>query len=103
MALTLGVAWFLKRTRGGMILRACGGSDVSAHSIGYDVIRIRYLAVLFGGAMRRARRRLPVARLHADVGREHDRRPRLDRAGAGRVRLLAARCACWPAPICSAG
>ena len=49
VALTLGVAWFLKRTRGGMILRACGDSDVSAHSIGYDVIRIRYLAVLFGG------------------------------------------------------
>jgi simple sugar transport system permease protein len=50
VALTLGVWWFLKRTRAGMILRACGDSDVSAHSIGYDVIRIRYLAVLFGGA-----------------------------------------------------
>jgi general nucleoside transport system permease protein len=49
VVLTLGVAWFLKRTRAGMILRACGDSDVSAHSIGYDVIRIRYLAVLFGG------------------------------------------------------
>jgi simple sugar transport system permease protein len=49
VALTLGTAWFLKRTRGGMILRACGDSDVSAHSIGYDVISIRYLAVLFGG------------------------------------------------------
>jgi general nucleoside transport system permease protein len=49
VALTLGTAWFLKRSRGGMILRACGDSDVSAHSIGYDVIRIRYLAVLFGG------------------------------------------------------
>jgi general nucleoside transport system permease protein len=49
VALTLGTAWFLKRTRAGMILRACGDSDVSAHSIGYDVIRIRYLAVLFGG------------------------------------------------------
>jgi simple sugar transport system permease protein len=49
VALTVGVAWFLRRTRGGMILRACGDSDVSAHSIGYDVIRIRYLAVLFGG------------------------------------------------------
>jgi general nucleoside transport system permease protein len=48
---TAGVAWFLKRTRGGMILRAVGESDVSAHSIGYDVIRVRYLAVLFGGVM----------------------------------------------------
>lgn len=50
VALTVGVWWFLKRTRAGMILRACGDSDVSAHSIGYDVLRIRYLAVLFGGA-----------------------------------------------------
>jgi simple sugar transport system permease protein len=49
VALTLGVVWFLKRTRAGMVLRACGDSDVSAHSIGYDVIKIRYLAVLFGG------------------------------------------------------
>jgi general nucleoside transport system permease protein len=49
--LTIGVAWFLKRSRAGMILRAVGESDVSAHSIGYDVIKVRYLAVLFGGAM----------------------------------------------------
>ncbi len=45
------IAWFLKRTRAGMILRAVGESDMSAHSIGHDVIGIRYLAVLFGGAM----------------------------------------------------
>jgi ABC-type uncharacterized transport system permease subunit len=49
IALTGGVAWFLKRSRAGMILRAVGESDISAHSIGYDVIRVRYLAVLFGG------------------------------------------------------
>src|SRR3546814_5263230 len=34
-----------------MILRAVGESDISAHSIGYDVIAVRYRAVLFGGAM----------------------------------------------------
>ncbi|MCK4866683.1 MAG: ABC transporter permease [Alphaproteobacteria bacterium] len=51
IALTGGVAWFLKRSRGGMILRAVGESDESAHSIGYDVIRVRYMAVLFGGLM----------------------------------------------------
>ena len=51
IAMTIAVAWFLKRTRGGMILRAVGESDLSAHSIGYDVIGVRYLAVLFGGAM----------------------------------------------------
>ncbi len=51
VALTACVAWFLKRTRAGMILRAVGDSDESAHSIGYDVIRVRYMAVLFGGLM----------------------------------------------------
>ncbi len=45
------VAWFLKRSRAGMILRAVGESDLSAFSIGYDVIAVRYRAVLFGGAM----------------------------------------------------
>ena len=51
VAMVLGVAWFLSRTRAGMILRAVGESHEAAHSIGYDVIRIRYLAILFGGAM----------------------------------------------------
>jgi general nucleoside transport system permease protein len=42
---------FLYRSRGGLVLRAVGESPASAHSIGYPVIRIRYLATLFGGAM----------------------------------------------------
>lgn len=42
---------FLKHTRGGLALRAVGDSHDAAHAIGYSVIRIRYLAVLFGGAM----------------------------------------------------
>jgi len=51
IAATAAVAWFLKRSRPGMILRAVGESDLSAHSIGYNVIAVRYTAVLFGGAM----------------------------------------------------
>lgn len=51
IAATAAVAWFLKRSRAGMIVRAVGESDVSAHSIGYNVIAVRYYAVLFGGAM----------------------------------------------------
>lgn len=45
------IAWFLYRSRPGLVLRALGESPTSAHSIGYPVIRIRYLATLFGGAM----------------------------------------------------
>jgi len=45
------ISWFLKRSHAGMVLRAVGESHDSAHSIGYNVIRIRYMAVLFGGMM----------------------------------------------------
>ncbi len=45
------VAWFLKNTRPGLILRAVGNSHDAAHAIGYPVIRIRYMAILFGGGM----------------------------------------------------
>lgn len=47
----IGISWFLYKSRPGLILRAVGESPSSAHALGYRVIRIRYLAVLFGGAM----------------------------------------------------
>ena len=49
--LVAGIIWFLYRSRQGLVLRAVGESPTSAHSIGYHVIRIRYMATLFGGAM----------------------------------------------------
>ncbi|MDF2366100.1 ABC transporter permease [Sneathiella sp.] len=45
------VSWFLYKTKAGLVLRAVGDSHDAAHSIGYPVIAIRYLAVMFGGAM----------------------------------------------------
>ncbi len=42
---------FLTRTRAGLVLRAVGESSEVAHALGYRVIRVRYFAVLFGGAM----------------------------------------------------
>lgn len=45
------VWWFLKYSRAGLILRAVGDSHDAAHAIGYPVIRIRLMAILFGGAM----------------------------------------------------
>jgi ABC-type uncharacterized transport system permease subunit len=44
------VHWFLYRTHAGLVVRAVGESASSAHAIGYPVIAIRYLAVMFGGA-----------------------------------------------------
>lgn len=51
LVMVVAVWWFLKRTRAGLILRAVGENDLSAHSIGYSVIGVRYAAVAFGGAM----------------------------------------------------
>lgn len=45
------IYWFLSHTRAGLILRAVGEAPESAHALGYPVIRIRYLAVIFGGLM----------------------------------------------------
>jgi general nucleoside transport system permease protein len=45
------VSYFLYRSRAGLRLRAVGESPSVAHALGEPVIRIRYLAVLFGGAM----------------------------------------------------
>ena len=45
------IAWFLQRSRPGLVLRAIGESPAVAHEAGYPVIRIRYLAVLAGGAL----------------------------------------------------
>jgi simple sugar transport system permease protein len=48
--LIFAVAWFLFRTRTGLTLRSIGDSHTSAHALGIQVIRYRYLAVIFGGA-----------------------------------------------------
>jgi len=48
---TIGISWFLKKTRAGLVLRAVGENHDAAHAIGYSVIQVRFLAILFGGAM----------------------------------------------------
>jgi general nucleoside transport system permease protein len=48
---TVAVAWFLYRTRAGLVLRAIGESPESAHALGYRVRSVRFMAVLAGGAL----------------------------------------------------
>jgi simple sugar transport system permease protein len=50
LALAAAVAWFLFRTRGGLVLRAVGESPEAAHALGHPVRRIRFAALAFGGA-----------------------------------------------------
>lgn len=49
--LVLIVGWFCVKTRGGLILRAVGENPHNANAIGLPVLTVRYLAILFGGAM----------------------------------------------------
>ena len=50
LLLVVAVLAFLKYTRAGLILRAVGESHDSAHALGYKVIRVRMMAIMFGGA-----------------------------------------------------
>ncbi|CTQ62351.1 MAG: ABC transporter permease [Roseibium album] len=49
-ALVAAVAYCLFRTRLGLVLRAVGDNHGSAHALGYSVLKIRFMAILFGGA-----------------------------------------------------
>ena len=44
------VAITLTYTRAGLILRAVGENHAAAHALGYKVVRVRVLAIMFGGA-----------------------------------------------------
>lgn len=51
VALTGAIAWFLYRSRAGLVLRAVGESPDSAHALGYRVRWLRLAAVSAGGAL----------------------------------------------------
>ncbi|MFM2389253.1 MAG: hypothetical protein RLZZ437_808 [Pseudomonadota bacterium] len=51
IAIIAAVWWVLARTRAGLIVRAVGESADAAHALGYKVVRIRVMAIAFGGAM----------------------------------------------------
>ena len=50
IALVIAVWAVLKYSRAGLILRGVGENHDAAHALGYKVIRIRLLAIMFGGA-----------------------------------------------------
>ncbi len=51
IALAVALAWFLYRSRAGLVLRAVGESPESAHALGFSVRGIRMCAVMMGGAL----------------------------------------------------
>jgi len=50
LALVAAVWALLKYTRAGLVLRAVGENHDAAHALGFKVVRVRILAILFGGA-----------------------------------------------------
>ncbi|MEH0688108.1 ABC transporter permease [Vibrio cholerae] len=44
-------AWVLSRTRAGLVIRAVGENPHSANALGIEVIKVRYLVTLLGGAL----------------------------------------------------
>ncbi|MEX0287447.1 MAG: ABC transporter permease [Paracoccaceae bacterium] len=50
IALVAAVWALLKYSRVGLVLRAVGENHDAAHALGYKVVRVRTLAILFGGA-----------------------------------------------------
>lgn len=50
LALVISTWAVLNHTRAGLILRAVGENHEAAHALGYKVVGIRYLAIMFGGA-----------------------------------------------------
>jgi len=48
--LVAGVWAMLKYSRAGLILRAVGENHDAAHALGYKVVRVRIMAIAFGGA-----------------------------------------------------
>ncbi|WP_243368665.1 ABC transporter permease [Microvirga solisilvae] len=49
-ALTIIIAVYLMRTRSGLTLRSIGENHTSANALGLPVLKVRFLAILFGGA-----------------------------------------------------
>lgn len=47
--LALATWWILRSTKLGLVVRAVGEAPEAAHAIGYNVVLIRFLAVLYGG------------------------------------------------------
>ena len=88
LVMVFAVGWFLNRTRAGLVLRAVGENDNSAHLIGYPVLAIRYAAIALAARWQGSPAPLFDGH-HADVGRTDDGGPRLDKTTAAGLALPA--------------
>ncbi len=89
IVLTLGVIWFLFRTRAGLTLRAVGRQPYFSSCSRDQGYRYSLSCSHVWRCLCRACRCAPVAGLYAAMGGKHDGRARLDRAGSGGVCIMA--------------
>ena len=90
VALIVGSGWLLWRTAFGLRLRSCGESPTAAETLGVNVYRYKFIAVLDLRSHRRAGRRLHRAGLVRALPERADRWPGLHRPGRDDLRQLAA-------------
>ena len=102
VVLFVGSWWLLWRTSFGLRLRSCGENPVAAESLGVNVYKYKYIAVVDLRRPRRPRRRLPRPGRLAHLPGGPDRRPRLHRPRRDDLRQLACRADSPWAPACSA-
>lgn len=72
------VSLFLRKTRLGLVLRSVGESPKAADALGLPVVKVRYFAVMFGGAMAGLAHLLSLACVYAAVGGKYDCWTRMD-------------------------
>ncbi len=51
LAFAVALGWLIDKSRWGLILRVVGEDPHIAHSLGFHVLRTRFLAILFGGCL----------------------------------------------------
>lgn len=53
LAIAAGFAliWFMAKSRGGLVLKVVGEDPHIAHNLGFNVVRVRFYAIVFGGFM----------------------------------------------------
>ena len=94
LLLVVGVWWYLRSTRSGLILRAVGESHDAAHALGYS--RHAVCSHCIRRRLRGTGRRVPEPCDRAAVDRGHDGRARVDSFGHRRIRKLArVGCPAW--------
>ena len=94
LVLIFGTIWVLWHTRFGLRLRSCGEAPAAAETLGVNVYRYKFIAVLISGALAGLGGAYLALVSSLRLPGRPDGRPRLHRPGRDDLRQLAARSGC---------